>query len=237
MTRTTGQRLTRQALREYFPDGKWAGRVQPLPEQGVVFVKNATAATSTVLLWLHRIHTGDPTWVPVRSIRAEHKVPQPKQVGLATTFRMLDGEAFRFTFVRDPARRVVSAYRDKIVGSIGDRWRADIRSALGRDDDATPTFEQFVSALEAQEPIRMDPHWRPQYLNLIHPLVTYDLVGRLETFDADLARLREATGLPDVPIEVRHASPSWTESPLDGRPDLRRRIEAIYARDFELYAY
>lgn len=36
MTHRTGPRLTRRALRSYFPAGKWAGRVQPLSEQGVV---------------------------------------------------------------------------------------------------------------------------------------------------------------------------------------------------------
>jgi hypothetical protein len=120
----------------------------------------------------------------------------------------------------------------------GDQWRIKIRRALGlpKDHDQELTFDQFVAALEAQAPIRMDAHWRPQHLNLMHPLIEYDLVGRLESFDADLARVREATGLPDVPCPNRNRT-KRDGSLFDGRPDLRRRVEQVYARDFELYGY
>ena len=152
--------------------------------------------------------------------------------------RMLDGEAFRFTFVRDPVARVESAYRDKIMRVPADRWRDEVRQVLGLPQTGEPvTFEQFVTALEAQEPLRMDAHWRPQHLNLMYPLVEYDIVGRLETFDDDLARVREAAGLPDVPVQVRQRSPRRDESLFDGRPDLLRRVRDVYARDLELYGY
>jgi hypothetical protein len=84
----------------------------------------------------------------------------------------------------------------------------------------------------------MDPHWRPQHVNLMHPLVSYDHVGRLETFAADLEHIRAAAGLPHVPLEVRNTSrQASSDSVFDGRPDLVRRVERIYATDFELYGY
>jgi Sulfotransferase family len=70
----------------------------------------------------------------------------------------------------------------------------------------------------------------------MHPLIDYDMVGRLETFDADLARVRELAGLPEVPLKVRNERPP-TASMLDGRPNLLRRVREVYARDFELYGY
>lgn len=228
-----------KALRDYFPDGGFGGRVQPLPEYGCIFVKNAKAATSTVMLWLHRMHTGDHDWTPELNIHREHKLPRPQEVGWPTVAGMLSGEAFRFAFVRDPVRRAESAYLDKVATlERRPRWRLQVQRTLGlaEDPDHAPTFEQFVAALEAQPPLEQNAHWRPQHLNLMHPLIDYDMVGRLETFDADLARVRELAGLPEVPLEVRNERPP-TASMLDGRPNLLRRVREVYARDFELYGY
>jgi hypothetical protein len=71
---------------------------------------------------------------------------------------------------------------------------------------------------------------------LMHPLIEYDLVGRLETFDTDLARIREATGLPDVPCPARNRT-KRDGSLFDGRPELLRKVCDIYATDLELYGY
>ena len=83
----------------------------------------------------------------------------------------------------------------------------------------------------------MNPHWRPQHLNLMHGLLEYDLVGRVETFDTDLAKVREQTGMPEVPVAVQNVAARRGDSLFDGRPDLLRRVRDIYARDFELYGY
>ena len=64
-------------------------------------------------------------------------------------------------------------------------------------------------------------------------------MGRVESFDADLERIREEAGLPHVPLEVKNTSRSSksSDSVFDGRPDLVRRVEQLYAKDFELYGY
>jgi hypothetical protein len=208
----------------------------------LIFTKNAKVGTSTVLLWMHRIHTGDHEFQPDLSIHFENDLPRHDEVGAGRLARMLSGGAFRFTFVRDPIRRAESAYVNKVVeladGRVSRRTRLQRTLDLVEDPDQVPTFDQFVTALELEDPIGMDAHWRPQHLNLMHPLVEHDLVGRLETFDADLARVRDIVGLPDVPYDVQNASRSHRHDSLfDGRPDLRRRVESVYARDFELYGY
>jgi hypothetical protein len=232
--------VTRAAIKTYFPRGALARRVQPLPEYGCIYVRNAKVATGATLLWLHRVHTGDHDFTPKKSIHAENKLPRVEDVGAEKVLRMLNGDAFRFSFVRDPVRRLESAYFSKILRHRGYPGRARLQRILGLPEgpDNELTFEQFVAALEMQDPVRMDVHWRPQHLNLMHGLVEYDLVGRLETFPADVARIREATGMPDVPIPTWNVSKKRaTTSLLDGRPDLLRKVRDIYARDFELYGY
>lgn len=231
--------VTREALRAYYPHSGYGARLQPLPGHGCIYVKNAKAGTSTVMLWLHRIHTGDHDWAPTLNIHKEHGLPRPREVGWPRVARMLSGAAFRFSFVREPVARIESAYVDKIANlERPPRWRNLVHRALGvaEDPDRVPTFEEYMAALEATEPVALDAHLRPQHLNLMHPLVDYDFIGRLETFDADLARVRELAGLPDVPILVRNARPP-SASLFDGRPGLLRRVRELCATDLDLYGY
>lgn len=235
-------RVTRQALREYYGDGKLpARRLGLLPEYQCVYVKNAKVASSTILLWMHRIHFDDPDYLPAVNVHRESHLPHPRQVGWRRVVRMLNGRAFRFSFVRDPVRRVESAYRDKVANVAGkNAFRIRLRDQLGLPPGPTDpiTFDQFVAAIESQAPIEQDPHWRPQHLNLMHPLVEYDFIGRLENFAADLERLREAAGLPAMRVEVRNVSTKGSSGSLyDGRPDLLRRVRDAYAKDLELYGY
>ncbi len=183
-------------MRKYYPRGRFDFRLQPLPDYGCIYVKNAKAGTSTIMLWLHRVHTDDHGFTPARNIHREHAIPRTTEVGWRRVCRMLDGEAFRFSFVRDPIRRVESAYRDKVAGApdVDGNRVAKLRRVLGITGPLT--FDHFLGALELLDPLDMDPHWRPQHLNLMHPLVEYDLVGRLENFAADLARCRRRPASP-----------------------------------------
>jgi len=231
--------VTREAIKNYFPDGGLERRLQPLPKYGCIYVRNAKVATGSTLLWLHRLHTGDYGFTPTRHIYRENELPRVWDVGWEAALRMLNGEAFRFSFVRDPIQRVESAYMSKVLKHRRYPGRAALQEILGlpvgRHENLT--FEQFIAAIELQDPLRMDAHWRPQHLNLGHGLIEYDLVGRLETFAADAARVRDATGMPDIPMPQWNASNKPATKLLAGRPDLRRKVQDIYARDFELYGY
>lgn len=229
--------VTHEALRRYFPQ-EWSLRraIIPLPDHATIYVKNPKAACSTITLWLDRIHTGDHTFTTPR-VHKENRLPRPQQVGWDRVGAMLAGAAFRFTFVRNPLARAESCWIRKIQRST--KYRPQLQAVLGLPEDPSSplTFEQFVTALEVQDPMGMDRHWRPQHLNLMHPLVEYDHIGHLETFDRDLAIVRERAGLPDAPLDVVGRTARSGASEYDGRPDLVRRVEAIYAKDFELYGY
>jgi hypothetical protein len=237
--RDGNNRVTRAALREYYPDGRFARRIQAVPELGCVYVKNAKAATSTLMLWLHRAVTGDHDHDP-HNIHLDNALPTVAEVGWPKVIEMLNGGAYSFSFVRDPVRRVESAYLDKVVPrDQPDRWRAAVRGALGLPEtpEAPVTFDQFVAALETMEPLEMNVHWRPQHLNLMHPVIRYDHIGRLETFDHDIAVIRRAIDLPDLPIRKRNEREGASGSLFDGRVDLLRVVHEVYAKDLELYGY
>jgi Sulfotransferase family len=225
-------------VQRYFANRRVNTYLRPLPEHGLIYVKNPKAGCSTVLVWLDRLHTGEHDF-EFSDVHKEHRLPSVRDVGRHQVRRMLSGSAYRFSFVRNPLRRFESVYWDKIHRGL---WsRPAMRAALGLDvgPDTVIAFEWFLDVVEQQDPLtEMDPHWRPQHVNLLHPLVSYDFVGRLESFAEDLERVRDEAGLPHVPVQVRNASRhAGTDSVYDGRPDLVRRVERLYATDFELYGY
>jgi len=237
-------RVTRAALRDFYPDERATRRLALVPDYRCIYVKNPKVASSTIMLWLHRIHFDDPEFQPAGGIHRAPELPTPREVGWRRVVRMLNGRAYRFSFVRDPIRRVESAYLDKVATMPGwgrEQYRANLREQLGLPPaPGEPIgFDQFVTALETQELLALDPHWRPQYLNLMHPLIQYDFIGRIETFAVDLEQVREACGMPVMPIQTQNAAGAAkpTSSLFDGRPDLLRRVRAVYAKDFELYGY
>ncbi len=229
-------RRRRRQLGRFFPGIPLASRIEALPDLGLVYVRNPKVATSTLLDWLDWMNSGQ-----LRSaaddFRRDNSLPKPRDVGWERVMRMLDGEAFRFSFVRSPVTRFESAYRSKILQPTPSR--AEVLHQLGRPGDASEeiSFDDFLSAAEQQDPLHADIHWRPQHLNLMHPLLVFDHLGRLETFDRDIEVIRESVGLPSPPARSRNVSSGGRPSVYEGRPDLLRRVEELFATDMELYGY
>ena len=226
-------------MQAFFPHRRIANHIRPLPDEGVVYVKNPKAGCSTILVWLDRIHTGEFDHV-FTNVHKQHRLPDVRRSVGRRSCGCCPATAYRFSFVRNPVRRFESVYWDKIVHK-RHRWRSGTGGSLAMEVEpgGVVSFEQFLTAVEHQDPLsEMDPHWRPQHINLMHPLVTYDRVGRLEDFDAELEIIREEAGLPQVPHQVRNPSKKKaSDSVFANRPDLLRRVEQIYAEDMELYGY
>ena len=113
---------------------------------------------------------------------------------------------FKFTFVREPFERLLSAYKDKFVNRRQVNVDRKIREYHGREilknfrpnaskralkklDDIT--FREFIQYLVTKgsnksTPV-MDWHW-DNYVNICGMCaINYDFIGHYETFDQDLA--------------------------------------------------
>ena len=229
-------RRRRRQLGRFFPNTRLAVRIEALPDLGLVYVRNPKAASSTLLDWLDSMNSGEQREAR-RNVRRENSLPKAREVGWERVMRMVDGEAFRFSFVRDPVTRFESAYRSKILKPAPPRRQ--VLKVLGRPDDPSSkvSFEDFLAAVEQQEPLDMDLHWRPQHLNLMHPVFTFDMLGRVERFDQDIEEIRRRLDLPGVPARSRNVRRSGRPSEYEGRPDLVERVRALYSRDLQLYGY
>ena len=148
--------------------------------------------------------------------------------------------AFVFSFTRNPFARIVSAFLNKIDNPKSE-GRAAFYKAHGIDPSRPLRFDEFVEIIESQVPHRMNRHWRPQYINLLHPFVRPNFVADLQDMDACLPRVLArifATPEDTVQRRARHAtgaSGKYLAYLTD--PATRKRITRVYGTDFEVYGY
>ncbi len=168
---------------------------------------------------------------------------RPFQLPRKMLQRVMFGEDFRrIVAVRHPVDRMLSCFLDRVKKEKSNPSNV-VKAAMGREDIDSITFAEFVDVVAGQEIRDMDPHWRPVYYEAMMDKVTYRDVLRFEEL---------ATALPSLVEELyprlagridfaRNLSPSITGAGERVRefvtPELRTKIEKIYAKDFETFGY
>jgi hypothetical protein len=168
---------------------------------------------------------------------------------------------YKFSVVREPFERLVSAYLEKFVfNRKQERNLLHTRSLISQVQDTRDidlqrgvSFDEFVTYILAQPPQELDPHWRPQYLYLagvkhISRIFRLEDIGELE------AHLRQDFG---VTAQLEHRNKTeksrgkvsgisqMTADQIDTLeafdPDSflsskhRDAVQKYYQEDFELY--
>lgn len=233
--------LTKKQLSAIMPTNL-ARQINICPSAKIVYITNQKAACSTIKLFLQRIELNDPAHTTDK-IHQDRTLPRPREFGWDNVCEWLSGGAFVFTFVRHPIERALSAYRDKFIGpgERRERYRMELQRRLGLKEDPhwPPTLDQFLDGLEISDPVEMDPHWRPQYINTLRPVLSYDFIGKVENFDADLELLKKQVYADDIPIVVCNSSAQRNQrgDSISVVNYQKQRLENIYAKDFEYFGY
>ncbi len=173
----------------------------------------------------------------------------PSDIGLEKFSEMLrDSSVFKFGFVRNPYTRILSAFLSKM------RWeespyKKKIAPILNIDANSKITFQQFVYAVSQQSDYEMDPHWRPQTIQLFQDLVTYDFIGLFENFERDLHKALDYIALNKN--NQNYLAESQTENiNMKGRKtsannkledfydsEIQSLVKNIYQKDFLNFGY
>lgn len=167
--------------------------------------------------------------------RAKSRFLRPAWLSAAEVER-LAGPAFRFTFVRDPYGRALSAFADKVVRKRKQarafyRWRGRVEPA--------PEFIEFLRFLDDGGALA-DAHWAPQSDLMLLPQEAFDFVGRLERFEADLAHVVARVFGSGAPLEMRRAGPrtdSHKRLATAYTPEGLAIVNRVYAADFARFGY
>jgi len=101
---------------------------------------------------------------------------------------------FRFSFVRNPYTRIVSAYTDKIL-NLGEKTNGIFFKKQLFTADEKITFELFIKRICAQNKHAMDWHWMPQSQLLMMSMIQYDFIGKIEELHDGLEKVYELCNL------------------------------------------
>ena len=105
-------------------------------------------------------------------------------------------EYFKLVILRNPARRIVSGYLDKIAKHVipevfAQEVISNVQTFLGLpiNIEQSITFSQFIDYLVRTPDRLLNDHWRPQY-NFV-AAVNFDLVGQFEALDTVIETLEK----------------------------------------------
>jgi hypothetical protein len=175
-------------------------------------------------------------------VHARENAPLPPLTALADKDQreLLEApDVLRFTIVRNPYTRLVSAWRGKVFlcePSVPDVY-ATVRGmspATGRKQPIG--FAEFVAYLEGRTDEVWNSHWRRQVDLALPNGLAYTHIGRTEGLDATIEVLsrhlkrRQAVTIPRVNEGVVRPAAHYSEA-------LARRVYALYEEDFTQFGY
>ncbi|WP_052223023.1 sulfotransferase family 2 domain-containing protein [Novosphingobium malaysiense] len=132
---------------------------------------------------------------------------------------------FKFTFVRDPLARALSAFKFMQGGGMTPRDEAYSKRLEGL------TFEEFARRLSEFQDIE---HFRPQHTFICHPYrrLLVDYVGRIETMAESFAYVAKKMGYEG---QLPHMNSGSEKPSVDD--ETSQFIRDFYAKDYVLFGY
>lgn len=213
-----------------------------------IYMKNHKAACTTILATLihHQMEYLDLPPGPITG----NTIHSPPKILIRNGRRSLSVEdacraletprVYKFTVIREPLSRILSAFSDKVTGDT--KQRAALFRHAGLSMDHELKLEDFIDIVTQDSVARnLDRHWRSQRKEISYGQINYDYIGTVENLGPALrVILREVFATADMNLQdtrktIGHKSKS--ESLRDGlsKKDLGK-LEQAYSDDFEMYA-
>lgn len=166
-----------------------------------------------------------------------------------------DKSTSRYSFVRNPYSRALSAYTNKLSGYAEgtsalchrnyfcaifreiDEWRR-----VERPDKPEVTFSVFLDWIEhSRSATAKNEHWRPQYEIISPDVVEFDFIGRFENLSSDADKLLKIIGcdikFPSQEDIIFPSSGARERLELSYDDEAMAAVERLYALDFSSFGY
>lgn len=217
----------------------------------VVYLEVPKAACTVVKMSLRDLYSSSPlTLFPHLSrqtkrrmfvhARANAPLPALSELDDAAQRELLeDADVLRFTVVRNPYTRFVSAWRDKVYlcePTVEDVYRAVRGGAPDLGAKQPVEFAEFVTHVERTIGPSSDAHWRRQ-VDLTYPkALGFTHVGQTEDLATTMARLY-AHVRRDPPATIPRENGAALVPGNTYTESIAARVRAIYERDFAAFGY
>jgi hypothetical protein len=220
-----------------------------IPKFNLVYFQVPKVASTSLRSFLYAKML-EGTGVPERDI--DHITRKPRLHGLNISFCHLyhytepqfnailtDPKIRKFTVVRDPYTRVLSAYRDKVVRkNFAAMMEQDLKHLFGKTAADEISFDEFCVYLnEIHETMRrFNQHFKPQWEHLGRGTFPFDKIIRLENLDAELTEFFRQVGLVwDGKKVALHGTGSNDRNDISTQA--RDILREIYRDDFARLGY
>ena len=195
-------------------------------ELGLFYNRVPKASNSTVVLNLVRLKLAEE--ISSKQAKGIFRKPSSLSIREVEKFETL----FKFTFVRDPFSRILSAYLDKI-----DR-------CLNKNTEYSGEFISFKDFLNSLKNGKLysNLHWAPQTSILLIPLEDFDFIGKFEKLNEDLAFvMSKVKGQTLIESDFSKEGPPSTKASDKIKKyydaECVELIQKMYSKDFELLGY
>jgi hypothetical protein len=150
----------------------------------------------------------------------------------------LDRRYFKFTVIRDPYSRLLSAYLDKIVKPLRqfEDYNQFTKQSIGDCSFINHSFKKIVHSIYRLPDYKLERHWKPQHLFFRN--IKLDHVGRLDKIENTYKVLKDLTGI-DVVNEVYPLvhTPKRTLYSQDNDPGFAHRPSEVSAFELSRLSY
>lgn len=200
-------------------------------------------ACSTIKMALIKMELNEPNMNTTFTMHNLTRSPflTLKQVGNLNKF-LKRKDIFRFTFVRNPYSRLLSAYLDKVVKNMPPKQ--NILKHYGKNwkehRDFFVSFDDFVDIICDMKVEEMDQHWRNQYYQTFSHTINYDFIGYFERLNSDLEILnRNFRGrlLHNMKSVQVHRTSSSEKLNKYYTKSIQEKVYNKYEKDFEVFGY
>lgn len=207
----------------------WSAVYVEIPKVACSSIKVALAELLAI-----EIEHEDPHQTPFPTVACELTASGPLYPGL-----------FSFTFVRNPWDRLVSCYRDKILGEVDGFThfilRPGVADCLARFEAFRPgmSFDRFVRAVASIPDEEADPHFRSQscFVTNRSGEIAVDFAGRFESLEVEFAEIGERLGIPAMNLPRLQAAPVRRDYRGYYTTTTRKIVAGRFGNDIELFEY
>jgi hypothetical protein len=145
-------------------------------------------------------------------------------------------EYFKFTIVRNPYSRLVSAFNFLSKEGVGNEYDTHIAKQYFQQFQGN--FHEFCLQMLTPEFASKIKHLRPQYQFLCDgdEKILVDFVGKQENYLVDTWKIFKKLNLP---FEFNYRNISQKKQSIEDYypPEVKTHVEAVYAKDFQLFGY